>query len=149
MTDGRYTSRNTTEKVNVAQVEEDTKNSVNAVRETIDVIDESIRTLPDSIEVLASRGDRDGIKKLLVLTGTANDDAERFKKELKGLEEKQDRVLQSRPSRPRHYADHYTRCFAVGGEAIELNQRVMNVSGGLVEQIAELLQPSSTEEASS
>lgn len=140
MTDGRYYSRNTTEKVNIAQVEKETQNNFDAVHTTLEVIDESIRTLPDSIEILAGRGDKEGIKKLLTLTSTANDDAEKYKKELSELEVKKNRVVQSRPSRPRHYADHFNRCFEVAAEALELNQRVMNTSGGLVEQIAELLQ---------
>lgn len=148
MTNGRYSSRNeTTEKVNIAKIEEDTELSFDAVAAAIEVIDESIRTLPDSIEVLAARGDKDGIKKLIALAGSANDDSETYKQQLSKLRERQKQNIDTRPTKQRHFADHYSRCFNVGAEALALSQRIGSESGGLVDQIHQLIEPEAAQSA--
>lgn len=149
MTNGRYSSRNSTERVNIAKIEEDTKCTLSSVATAIDAIDETLRVLPDNIEILASRGDKEGIKKLLALAATANDDSEAYKKDLDALRERQDEIVKQRPTRPKFYADHYSKCFQVGAEAVALNQRINNNSGGLVEQIVGLIDSPAKEEVKS
>lgn len=149
MTNGRYSSRNSTEEVNVAKIENDTKLNLKAVETAIDAIDETLRTLPDNIEILAARGDKPGIKKLIDLAGTANSDSEEYKKQLSVLQTRHKEVIRNRPRQHKLYAEHYNRCFAVGAEALALNQRINVNSGGLIGQIVELIDPPATEEVKS
>lgn len=140
-TDGRYSARNSSVESNIDAVAEDTRTNKNSLTAAMELIDESIRTLPDSIEVLAKRADRKGIKDLLALTETACSDAETFRAQKKAIDDRFDRLEQERPKKPGQFADKHHRLFKCGSEYIELNQQVMRRGGDLVAQIAELIDP--------
>ena len=141
-TDGRYSARNSNARSNLEAAEKDTEQSRDAVDATLEMIDESLRTLPDSLEVLIARGDKQATKDLLAISKAACDDAQRFRGEKKEIDDRFTRLKQERPKKESHVADNYNRLFRCGTDYLELNQRVMNVSGALVEQITGMLDPS-------
>ena len=141
-TDGRYSARNSNARSNLEAAEKDTEQSREAVTATLDMIDESLRVLPDSLEILIKRGDKQGVKDLLAINKTACDDALRFRAEKKKIDDRFTRLKQERPKKDRHIADNHAGLWRCGTEYLELNQKVMNVSGPLVEQVTTILDPS-------
>lgn len=138
-TNGRFQSRNSTVRVDCQRLEQDVQKSRETVQESLDVIDETLRSVPESVELMMIRQDVAGVKDVLALAGSANNDAERLKNKKADIDQRFERAMQSRPSKERHYADHYATVFGIGAEYINLNQETGTSAGMAVGQLVEIL----------
>lgn len=126
--------------VDVDALERDIEKNKATLRSSIKVIDQSLLEAPECVEILIRKQDRAGLKKYLAISGTANQDAERYEGEISKLENKFENLKARRPQDPSMLTDHYMEGFEVGLEFISLNERIMQTGVALISDVTDILE---------
>lgn len=134
-TEGRYYSRGSSHRDDLNAVKQDVEVHRTAAADGIELIDAGLRELPETIEILAMRQDKEGIKKVVTIAKTANDAQEGFKKELADLDAQRKRVDQFHPRKTRQVVGQRDDYFKLGLMYMDLRERAGSVGSPFIDTV--------------
>jgi len=141
----RFKENGTTVSRNCDDLEKEVRGYRETLGKSIAAASGPVLELPNSLAKIIGEGRLDDAKKIGVLTKGIARDVDELIKEKAKLDQKCDRLLQSRPAKKKHLADHYTQVMLTGSQYLALSQRATDTVVKSIDDYADLVSPESKE----